>query len=325
MALISTSSKPLVTIALLTYRHELFVRDALKSAFQQTYTPLEICVTDDCSPDRTYDIILDELSKYKGPHKIIANRNSHNLGLADNFNRTWNLSSGALLVAMAGDDISVPTRVQNIVDRWLNTNPKVDLICSYFAEMDVSGINTGFVKKDVVFTPDTCQSPTVWKCGATGACSAYTRKLQDKYGPLDSRVISEDWVYPFRAWLENGISLIEDPLVWHRTHNNSISCTLKSISTLTSYSDRRARRHQSMLNRLGIATEWLKAWRIAHPNSNNNILHKLERYHAVCQLESQCYTSNSIHALSLAYEVLLHGGTARDFLRIIWRNVLKLY
>ena len=40
-------NKPLISFILITYNQEDFVRDALDGAFNQTYSPLEIIITDD--------------------------------------------------------------------------------------------------------------------------------------------------------------------------------------------------------------------------------------------------------------------------------------
>lgn len=45
---------PLVTFALLAYSQEKYIREAVEGAFAQTYEPLEIILSDDCSSDRTY-------------------------------------------------------------------------------------------------------------------------------------------------------------------------------------------------------------------------------------------------------------------------------
>ncbi len=49
--------QPLVTIGLVTYRQERFVRDAVRSVLAQTYSPLQVVICDDDSPDATFDIL----------------------------------------------------------------------------------------------------------------------------------------------------------------------------------------------------------------------------------------------------------------------------
>ena len=48
--------KPLLTFAVGAYNQERFIREAVESAFAQTYSPLEIVLSDDCSRDRTFEI-----------------------------------------------------------------------------------------------------------------------------------------------------------------------------------------------------------------------------------------------------------------------------
>ena len=79
------NDKPLVTISMLTYNQERYVRDAVRGVLAQTYEPLEIVISDDCSTDGTWNIILEEVDAYRksgGVHKnIVLNRNEKNLGL----------------------------------------------------------------------------------------------------------------------------------------------------------------------------------------------------------------------------------------------------
>ena len=46
---------PLVTLALITYRQERFVREAVRGVLAQTYSPLQVVISDDASPDATFE------------------------------------------------------------------------------------------------------------------------------------------------------------------------------------------------------------------------------------------------------------------------------
>ena len=72
--------RPLVTFALLSYNQETYVREAIESAFVQTYEPMEIILSDDCSSDQTFKIMKDMARNYCGPKKIIVSQteNSYN-------------------------------------------------------------------------------------------------------------------------------------------------------------------------------------------------------------------------------------------------------
>lgn len=320
----STTEMPtdtLVSYILVCYNQERFVRDAVRSAILQTYEPLEIIISDDCSPDQTYDLILEETAGYRGPHSITLNRNKTNLGLAGNLNCAYSLAKGAFFVLAAGDDISVPTRTKMLVNRWQNSKDPADLICSYFSEINETGKPTGYIKENVVFVPDTSKRVSLWECGATGACVGFNRMLYDKYGPLHPDVIAEDWIFAFRAWLESGVALIKEPLVQHRTHNNSISVRHRNKKLSKSL------RKEFDFGRLARASEWLKAWEIAGKGNEEHIIKEFQEWISLLELNCSVHNSNRIQALKAALKSLRYrggGGGGKNALKILLRNVLRL-
>ena len=127
--------KPLVSFIIFSYKQEKFIRDAIRGALAQTYEPLEIIISDDCSPDNTFTIIEEETASYAGPHKVILNRNETNLGLPEHMNKVLKMARGEFIVENAGDDISCPHRTSVLVKRWLDKSDPVDLVCSSFEEI----------------------------------------------------------------------------------------------------------------------------------------------------------------------------------------------
>src|SRR5690606_870089 len=62
--------RPLVTFAVLAYQQEDLIRQAIEAAFAQTYSPLEIILSDDGSGDRTFEVIERMAAAYDGPHSV---------------------------------------------------------------------------------------------------------------------------------------------------------------------------------------------------------------------------------------------------------------
>lgn len=317
------AKETLVSLVLIAYNQEQFIKEAVQSVLSQTYAQLEIIFSDDCSTDRTYEIMKTEIAGYRGLHKLILNRNPKNLGLAGNLNRAFELSNGQFIVVQAGDDISVPERVEKLVRLWQDQNAPVDLVCSYFAEIDVNGNPTGFIKKTVAFVPDISQDVLKWRCGATGACAAYSRKLFEKYGPLDTRVFSEDWVYSFRAWVESGIAVVEEPLVKHRTHDASLYVIHQNINSIPNAALRRLGRRKGEENSLAIAEEWLRAWQISGKKRDQHIESDLRHLVRVRDLRLRVHDSTRAEALKLAILFLLNKGGVVNTGKILIRHVLR--
>lgn len=319
-----TNKNPLVSFIVFGFKHEKFITEAVQSALSQKGPPIEIILSDDASPDRTFEIMKETAADYRGPHQVILNRNSANLGLAGHVNRAWQLCRGDFVVVQSGDDISLPDRTQKLVQRWLDSDRKLDLVCSFFEEMDDAGRATGRIKKRVVFEPDMNKPVPEWRCGATGACAAYSRKLYEKYGGLDNDVASEDWVFPFRAWLEGGIGLVEEPLVMHRTHDASVSVMAKNVSKVTDRRTRFLRRRKMQEGTLAIAEEWLRAWRIAKKGENVAVEQALEKVVRFRRAELEAYGATLASQLRLLPAILRDGGT-KAAVRLCLRQICRIY
>jgi len=98
--------RPLVTFALFAYNQEQYIRQAVEAALAQTYEPLEIIISDDCSSDSTFQVISDLAAGYTGPHTVVARRNANNLGLAAHISTVMEAVNGELVVVAAGDGVS---------------------------------------------------------------------------------------------------------------------------------------------------------------------------------------------------------------------------
>jgi len=132
-------NKPLVSIVLITYNQECYVAEALKSLLGQDYENLEIVISDDCSSDATYNVLIDTLREYQGGKKVIINKNSQNLGIVGNLTKAFQLTGGDLIFMAAGDDVSIFNRCTLSVSKWLEGGMKYDLIASDAYDMLENG------------------------------------------------------------------------------------------------------------------------------------------------------------------------------------------
>ncbi len=315
--------QPLVSFFVISYKQEEFIRDAIQGAFAQTYEPLEIILSDDCSPDRTFEIIKEETESYSGPHRIILNQNESNQGIAGNLNRALELAKGQFIIASAGDDISLPERTAEIVKRLQETESPVDMVCSYCEEIDETGKPIGQIQKDVLFLPDTNEPVRKWACGATGACLGYNRKLYDKFGPLDIRVIAEDWVLPFRAWVESGIALVDKPLVKHRVHGRCLSVIYQDINAERTPESRHLLRRKTTGSTLARAKDWLHVWQISGDDKDGHIGKQMKEWIRLLEIEWRAYDLNRLQALKSAIKAMHYSGGFKVALRIFYRLVLR--
>lgn len=102
-------NQPLVSVILSVYNDEINVQNAIRSIQNQTYEKLEILIVDDCSNDRTNEI-LNSISNEDSRIKLY--RNYSNIGLTKSLNLLLNKCSGHYVTRQDSDDISKPDRIK---------------------------------------------------------------------------------------------------------------------------------------------------------------------------------------------------------------------
>jgi len=223
----SGNAKPLLTLMVCAYNQERFIREAVEGAFAQTYSPLEIILSDDCSPDRTFEIMREMAGVYRGPHRLILNRNATNLGLAAHGNRLAELAHGELWVGVAGDDICFPNRVELVYQAWEYSGRRARGIQGEYIDIDENGKLIGKVvdRPTVTFREE---KPTLedyvrtLKPEIVGGAYAGHSLTYATFGPLPSEVIHEDSVAAFRAICLGSLVFINAPVIKRRIHGNNL-------------------------------------------------------------------------------------------------------
>jgi len=213
--------RPLMTFALLAYNQEQFIREAVEGALAQDYSPLQIILSDDFSPDRTFEKMKEAVAGYTGPHRIVLNRNPTNLGVGEHVNRIVEISEGELIVGAAGDDISMSDRVSETVKAWQKSEHKATSIYSAVEFIDESGNSQG-IRSMYREDANSLNRLSEILAGPHGACHAFSRQLMIRFGRVSSDVINEDQVIGFRSALAGSLVYIEAPLVQYRIHGASL-------------------------------------------------------------------------------------------------------
>lgn len=233
------------SILLLAYNQEDLVRDAIECAFAQDAEGLEIILSDDCSPDSTFEIMQDMAASYTGPNTIRLNKNKKNLGVNNHINLLVEMAEADVCVPFPADDTSYPNRVSRLLEVMERDNAL--LVHSDAHTVDGNGNPAKAEHKRALFYngPFDVQTAAVSDSLFLGATSAYRRELWQKYGPLPSYSKAfEDLITGFRALLEDRISYIDEQLLSYRQDvgiSNAETAHYR-LDTMKESRDRRKRR-----------------------------------------------------------------------------------
>lgn len=218
-----SQNRPLVTFALFAYNQEKYIREAIEGAFAQTYEPLEIILSDDCSSDRTFQIMQEMAEKYDGPHKLVTRRNNTNQGVLMHVSIVGSCSSGEIFVLAAGDDISKPERVNSIVNAFgagcHASFSSYDLIDGDGNVIGLNKVETGAARSRMPWIRRFSDENFVY-----GATSAYYTYIIKSLPKPHVKINSEDLPLNFLLQINRmNILKIDESLVSYRKHAESLS------------------------------------------------------------------------------------------------------
>lgn len=122
---------PRISVMIISYKQEGIIHRALDSLIAQMDYLFEICVSDDCSPDSTWNVLQDYQNKY--PNLIKTHQNESNLGIFENIERVYSMPTGDVVYIMAGDDEVGEGWFKSVID-FINEkkiNWRNELFCIY--------------------------------------------------------------------------------------------------------------------------------------------------------------------------------------------------
>lgn len=194
-------SSPLVTIGIKCLNLEQYVGEAVRSAFEQTYRPLEIVISDDGSTDSTWRIVEESVRKFaRDDVKVVLNRNPVNLGNCGNWEKVCSLAKGEWIFKFDGDDISEPTRVERVMSRITAGDTSASSACTLIA---LDGHPVG-------------SRPASSSDTAFGAVMAFHRSTFDSFPRVSYPRVMDDVVWKNRARILGSHRRVDEPLVRYR-------------------------------------------------------------------------------------------------------------
>jgi hypothetical protein len=125
------SRLPLVSVHMITYNHEPYIAQAIEGVLKQEIDfPMELVIGEDCSTDRTREIVMEYQKRY--PDIIRAVLWKRNVGGRRNSRKVVELLRGKYVAFNEGDDYwTHPRKLQRQVD-ILQSRPEVGLVSSGF-------------------------------------------------------------------------------------------------------------------------------------------------------------------------------------------------
>ena len=205
----------LVSVVVGTYNGSKYIETQLQSIIEQTYSNLEVIIVDDASNDDTVAIVQNIAKKHK---HISAYTFNDNLGYIKNFERGIALAKGDLIALSDQDDWWHPSKIKTLVE---HINDEDLIYCdSAFVneELQLTGKRFSTIKN--LFSSTNPLNFLIDNC-VSGHAMLFKKTLFEKAQPFP-KLVPHDWWLTYLAALNNGITYIDEPLVYYRHHEDNV-------------------------------------------------------------------------------------------------------
>ena len=224
---------PLISVVLLTYNHEKYIKDCIMGIIEQDYNNIELIILDDASKDGTIKIIrsLKERLLYRFTNFVLLKNNKNSGNIAFNINCMIRKSKGNYIKIISGDDIMENNCISKLL-KCFAEHSECDVVYS-----NVYIVSNDYKKGSEIARPDKMynlrksevENRAFFKKLMFGNCIAapsamIKREIYEKLGFYDETIPYEDYEYWIRISHNGGIFYyLNECLVYYRKADNSIT------------------------------------------------------------------------------------------------------
>lgn len=225
-----------VSVIMVTYNHEVYIEDAITSIFRQSYSGrFQFIISNDCSTDKTHEIIIKCLSNIPENIDVLYLENKENLGGVRNFNQCLAKVNGDFIVVADGDDISCENRLETLVDQHRYSGKSLYVSNSFEINEKGEVLPYSHYSKNNFFSKICLSDIYTSNTPVFGASFAFDSNLIEKYGFINEKFVclnNVDQNLFWRAYFENGIEYLTQELLFYRHSEQGASFSRKKAKYL---------------------------------------------------------------------------------------------
>lgn len=234
-----TQKKPLISVIMPVYNGEDYLYDALKSVAEQTYSNFEAIIIDDCSTDKSSEIIR----AYTHDSRFRPIFRQQNGGVATAQNDGVLAAKGDWVALIGCDDLWLPEKLEKQV-ALIEMDPSISLVFSNGIEFNESGDYGLFYKERKKFPEGDILSRLLVRNCLWASSVMVKRQDLLRVGMFDAGLcVGEDYFVWIKVLSDGGNAMgVWEPIVKYRKRAGSLTA-----NKVRAYADLETI-HRSLLN-----------------------------------------------------------------------------
>lgn len=209
----------LVSIVLPVYNGERFLTQSIESILSQTYTNIELIIVDDCSTDKTPEIIVQYMKRDK---RVKVVRHEKNMYLPQALNTGFNMAKGTFYTWTSDDNIYAEDAIEHLVEILIQDST-IDVV--YGNETIIDDEGNIVSKRDAIAAVLEPKLIPVLCC--VGAYFMFKKDVFIEIGGYEDKwFLTEDWQFWLKAY-NKGFKFFktEKNKYFYRDNISSLSAT----------------------------------------------------------------------------------------------------
>lgn len=257
---------PLVSVIVPNYNHEKFLGQRLECIFNQTYANFEVILLDDCSADKSPEILLEYTKNPRVSHCVFNATNSGNTFVQ--WNKGIELAKGEYIWIAESDDFCELNFLEELIQPFLQ-DPEIKLVYCQSNRADETGNITGswlnhtynldaslFLTSFVMEGNEFIERFLIHKNVIPNASGVlFSKKCAVQLGDLDINPVLKtcgDWLFYLKLATNNKVAFIPKSLNNFRHHSASVIASAITTESQVSIIDIDLKNRKKMIGFLSI-------------------------------------------------------------------------
>ncbi|WP_341882018.1 glycosyltransferase [Synechococcus sp. UW140] len=240
-----------LAVILTSYNHELYIEDSLEGILCQYRLPDQVIICDDASSDQTPEIIESFIRRFDLNWTFI--RHNSNLGITLNLLSALKLVQSEYIIALAGDDISLPNRCR-LSEKMFHENPDCSAIL--LSGHSINSVGQFIAPIMAPNEPISYFNFNIIKLGFPALPPvglAYRAEVFTDFDLIAPLIKNEDDYLTVKALCFGGIANSHYISFYYRVHDNSASSWIRKSSSTEFHK----KMHEDLINRIAHFSLWI--------------------------------------------------------------------
>lgn len=218
---------PTIDILMAVYNNADYIADQLQSLMEQTYPHFHLIVRDDCSSDRSIEIIEEFQTRYPG--KITLIKGKENLGARGNFAALMHKVKADYIMFCDADDVWLPNKIEESLELMQKNETIHGKKTPLLIHSDLKVVNKELRILNSSFWNYSKLNPDLAKYlnrllpqnVITGCTMLINKPLLELAMPIPQEAIMHDWWIGLVAAGFGQIDCLRKPTILYRQHGKN--------------------------------------------------------------------------------------------------------